>query len=99
MEVNSPSAQDLDEVCVLDHALVVDIGFAEEVVNLVLVQLLTDVRQYVAQLGGVDQTVAVTVKDLEGLLQLLLGVLVACLRNHKAHELDEVNNTVTVCIY
>lgn len=97
IESSSP-AQHLDELGVFNHALVVDVGLPEEVVDLILVQLLAYVREDVPQLGSVDQPVTISVENLESLLQLLLGILVAGLRHHEADELNEINDAITVCV-
>lgn len=67
-------------------------------VNLGVSQTLAKVSEDVAELSGRDEAVAVLVKDLECLLDLLLRVSVLHLAGHHGQELWEINGAVAICI-
>merc|ERR1711907_614795 len=61
----------LDELLVVDLPVAIDVRLADHLVDLLVRQLLAEVRHHVAQLGGADEAVAITVEHLEGLDELL----------------------------
>eukprot|EP00413_Alexandrium_margalefii_P011874 CAMPEP_0204533936 /NCGR_PEP_ID=MMETSP0661-20131031/12586_1 /ASSEMBLY_ACC=CAM_ASM_000606 /TAXON_ID=109239 /ORGANISM="Alexandrium margalefi, Strain AMGDE01CS-322" /LENGTH=124 /DNA_ID=CAMNT_0051540357 /DNA_START=83 /DNA_END=454 /DNA_ORIENTATION=+ len=73
----------LDELLVVDLPVAVDVRLADHLVDLLVRELLAQVRHDVAKLGRTDEAVAVAVEDLEGLDQLLLGVRVLHLARHE----------------
>merc|ERR1712166_641077 len=64
--------------------------------ELVVGELLAEVGHHVTQLGGRDESVAVLVEDLEGLVELLVGVGVLHLASHQVEELGEIDGSVAV---
>jgi len=88
----------LDELFVVNLAVTVDIGLADHLVDLLIRELLAEVRHHVAQLGSADEAVAIFVKDAEGLLDLLLGVRVVHLAGHQGQELGEVDCTAAILV-
>lgn len=68
-------------------------------VNLAVGQTLAKVGEDVTELGSRDVTVAVLVKDLESLLDLLLRVSVDHLAGHHRQELGKVDCAVAVSIH
>jgi len=89
---------ELDELVVVDTSIAVLVGLADHLVNLIIAQLLADRGHDVAQLSGGDETVVITVEDLEGLTDLLLGVGVLHLTGHHGQELGEIDGTVVIGI-
>merc|ERR1712199_141159 len=89
---------DLDELLVVDLAVTVNVGLAEHLIDLLVGELLAEVGHDVAQLGSGDEAVAVLVEDLEGLLDLLLGVRVLHLAGHEGEELGEIDGAVAVSV-
>ena len=87
-----------NELLVVDVTVSVDVGLSDHLVDLLVGQLLSQVCHDVAQLGGRDETVAVTIEDLEGLNQLLLSVRILHLAGHEREELREVDGAVAVSI-
>merc|ERR550537_1977948 len=81
----------LHELLVVDLAVAVDISLTDHLVNLLVRELLAEVRHHVAELSGGDEAVAVLVEHLERLLELLLGVRVLHLARHEGEELREVD--------
>merc|ERR1711879_237701 len=88
-----------DKLFIVDLAIAIDIGLADHLIDLFIRELLTKVRHHMTKLGGRDESVAITVEDLEGLDQLLLGVGVLHLARHEAQELGEIDSTVAIRIY
>lgn len=86
----------LDEFVVVNLSVAVDIGLPDHLVHLLVGELLAEVGHDVAQLSRGDEAVAVLVKDLEGLLDLLLRVGVLHLAGHHGQELGEVDGAVAV---
>ena len=88
----------VDELVIVDLPVTVDVCLADHLVDLLVRQLLAEVRHDVAQLGRGDEAVTVLVEDLEGLLDLLSTVRVLHLSCHHREELGEVNRAVSVCV-
>ena len=61
-------------------------------------QLFSQVCHDVTQFGGGDETIAVLVKDLEGLEDFLLGIRVLHLARHHGQKFGEINGATTVGI-
>merc|ERR1719326_1945037 len=61
-------------------------------------ELLTEVGHDVTKLSSGDETVTILIEDLEGLLDLLLGVSVLHLAGHEVEELREVNGAGAIGI-
>lgn len=79
--------------------LPIDISLVNHLVNLAVGQTLAKVGEDVTELGSRDVTVAVLVKDLESLLDLLLRVGVNHLAGHHRQELGKVDCAVAVSIH
>jgi len=77
-------------------SLPINIGLVNHLVNLVVGQTLTKVGEDVTELSSRDEAVAVLVKDLESLLDLLLRVSVLHLAGHHCQELWEINGAVAI---
>eukprot|EP01084_Bolivina_argentea_P181929 314162_1 len=88
----------LDELLVVDLAVTVDVGLADHLVDLLVGELLAEVRHDVAELSSGDETVAVLVENAESLLDLLLGVGVLHLAGHQGQELGEINRAAAVLV-
>ena len=54
----------LHELLVVDLTVTIDIGLTDQLIDLVVGQLLSQVGHDVTQLGGGDETVAIAVEDL-----------------------------------
>lgn len=80
---------------VVDLTVAINIGLADHLVDLLVRQLLAQIRHYVAQLGGRDETVAVLVEYSESLSNLLFAVGVLHFTRHHRKELGKINGAVT----
>mmetsp|Transcript_5947 Transcript_5947/g.11629 ORF Transcript_5947/g.11629 Transcript_5947/m.11629 type:complete len:244 (-) Transcript_5947:7-738(-) len=89
---------DLDELLIVDLSVAVNVSLAQHLIDLLVSQLLTEVRHDMAKLSSRDETVAVLIENTESLLQLLLRVSVLHLASHQRAELREVNGSVAVSI-
>merc|ERR1739841_105350 len=87
-----------DELLVVDVTVSVDIGLSDHLIDLLVGELLSKVGHDVSQLSGGDETVAISIEDLEGLDELLFGVGVLHLSGHEGQELWEVDGSVTVSV-
>ena len=76
----------------------VDVGLADHLVHLLIGQLLAEVRHHMAQFSGGDESVSISVEDLEGFDEFFLGVGVLHLPGHQGQELGEVDGAVAVGI-
>lgn len=72
----SSSHHHSDELLVVDVAIAVDVGFPDHLVDLFVGQLFPEVGHHVPQFGGRDESVAVSVEDLESFDELFLSVSV-----------------------
>merc|ERR1712100_267667 len=85
-----------DELLVVDLSVTVDVSLSDHLVDLLVSELLTEGGHDLPQLGGRDELVSISVEDLEGLAELLLGVGVLDLSGHQREELGEIDGTVAV---
>ena len=81
-----------------DIATNIDVGLADHLVDLLVGEFFTEVGHNVTKFSSGDETVTITIEDLESLNQLLLGVGVLHLAGHKGEELGEINGAVTISI-
>lgn len=79
---------------VVDLTVAINVGLADHLVDLLVRQLLAQVRHDVAQLGGRDETVAVLVEYSERLSDLLFAVGVLHFARHHRQELGEIDGAV-----
>merc|ERR1719215_1005542 len=89
----------LNELLVVDLSVTIHISLANHFINLLVRQLLAQVCHHVTQLSRRNETITVTVKDLEGFDQLLLGIGVLHLSCHQRQEFREVDGTVAISIH
>merc|ERR1712057_40607 len=89
---------DLDELLVVELAITINISLTDHLVDLLVGGLLAEVGHDVTELSSGDEAVAVLVEDLEGLLDLLLGVGVLHLLSHEVEELGEVDGAGAIGI-
>merc|ERR1719329_2070341 len=87
----------LHKLLVVD--LTINICLTDHLVDLLVSQLLAQVGHDMAQFCCADETIAITIKDLECLNELLLGVSVLHLSRHKRQELGEINGSVSISIH
>merc|ERR1712070_800695 len=57
----------LHELFVVDLPIAIDVCLTDHLIDLLIRELLAEVRHHVAQLGGTDEATAIAVKDLESL--------------------------------
>ena len=89
---------ELDELLVVDLAVTVNVRLADHLIDLLVGELLTEVGHDVTKLSGGDETIAITIEDLEGLDQLLLSISVLHLTGHEGEELGELNGAIAIGI-
>merc|ERR1719333_1352620 len=87
-----------DELLVVDLTISIDIRLTDHFINLLIGELLTQVGHHMPQLRSRDETIAITVKDLEGFDELFLCISVLHLAGHQREELWEVDGAVTIGI-
>lgn len=80
----------------VDPSVAVLVSLPDHLIDLVIGELLADAGHDVPELSGGNEAVVVTVEDLEGLANLLLGVGILHLARHHGEELGEVNGAVVV---
>merc|ERR1712113_455546 len=80
----------LDELLVIDLAIPIDVRLTDHLIDLLICELLPEIRHHVAELGCADEAVAVAIKDLECFDQLLLCVRVLHLACHQRQELWKI---------
>ena len=88
----------LDEFFVVDLTITIDIGFTNHFVDFLVGELLSEIGHDVTEFSSADVAVAVLVEDLEGFLDLLLGIGILHLAGHHGQELGEINGSVAVSI-
>merc|ERR1712187_1054555 len=88
----------LDKLFIVDLTITIDVRFPNHFINFLICQFLTKVRHHMTELGSTDETVAVTIKDLECLNQLLLSVSILHLACHQGQKLGKVDRAVSVCV-
>merc|ERR1719389_794181 len=98
MRTNLLGHHDLDGLLVVNLAVTIDVSLTDHLVNLLIGELLAKVGHDVTKLSSGDETVAVLVEHLEGLLDLLLGVGVLHLTSHQVQELGEVDGAGAIGI-
>jgi len=86
----------LNELLVVDLTITIDISLTNHLIDLIIGELLAEVRHDVTELSSGDVTVAILVEDLESLLDFLLRVCVLHLASHHGQELSEVDRAVTI---
>merc|ERR1712190_33755 len=80
-----------DELLIVDLPVTINVRFPNHPVDLLVRELLPEVRHDVAQLRRADEAIAVAVEDLESFDELLLCVSVLHLARHQGQELWEIN--------
>ena len=76
----------------------IDIGFLDHFVDLLISEFFAQVGHDVPQFGCGDESVTISIEDLEGFNELLLGVSVLHLPGHQGEELGEIDGSVSVGI-
>merc|ERR1712117_338101 len=87
-----------DELLVVDVTITIDISLSDHLIDLLVSELLSEVSYDVTELSSRDETVTITIEDLEGLDKLLLSISVLHLTGHEGEELWEINGSVTISI-
>jgi hypothetical protein len=88
----------LDELVVVDSAITVLVSLPDHLINLVIGELLTDGGHDMSEFSSGNEAVVITVENLEGLADLLLGVGVLHLARHHGKEFREVDGAVVVSV-
>merc|ERR1740117_1575216 len=99
MSQHSLGHHHLDKLLVINLTITVNICLTDHLVDLLIRELLPKVGHHVPQLRSADETISVTVKNLEGLDKLFLGVGVLHLPCHEGQELGEIDGAVSVSIH
>merc|ERR1711862_667282 len=86
---HSFSHHHFDELFVVDLAITIHVCLPNHFVDFLIREFLAQVRHDVAQLGCADETVSITIENLEGLDELLFRVCVFHLSCHERQELRE----------
>merc|ERR1739848_684367 len=93
----------LKEVTLLLHdavelAIAITVSLVDHVLELLLIDVLTELLGHTAQVAEGDLASVVIVEELEHLLDVLAGVLLAHLASHHLEELTELDGTVAVVV-
>merc|ERR1712187_187498 len=80
----------LHELLIVDLTIAIDICLSNHLINLLIRQLLAEVRHHMPKLGRADEAIAITVEHLESLDEFLLGVGALHLTRHERQELREI---------
>merc|ERR1712078_347960 len=73
----------LDELLVIDLAIAINIGLANHLIDFLISELLTEVGHHMPQLRSTDESIAITVENLESFNELLLCISVLHLTSHQ----------------
>merc|ERR1712179_819553 len=76
----------------------VTVGLVDHVLELLIVDVLTELLSNTGQVAEGDLVGVVVIKELEHLLDVLAGVLLAHLASHHLEELAELDGAVAVAI-
>ena len=98
MPLDSLCHHHADELLVVDVTITINISLSDHLIDFLVGEFLSEVGHNVTELSGRNETVAISVEDLEGLNKLLLGVSVLHLTGHEGKELWEIDGSVTVGI-
>merc|ERR1711925_52771 len=88
----------LHKLFIVYLAITINVSFPNHLINLLVCELLTQVRHDMPQLCSTDEAIAITVEHVESLNELFLSVCVLHLSCHQREKLWEVNSAVSVCI-
>merc|ERR1712118_111856 len=89
----------LDKFLIIDLPISINISFTDHLINLLIGQLFSKVCHHVPQLRSTNESIAITIKHLEGLNQLFFGVCILHLPGHQGKELWEIDGTISICIH
>merc|ERR1719387_2080341 len=89
----------LHKFFIVDLPITIYIGLADHLIDLFIRELLAKVGHHVPQLRSTDEAVSITIKNLEGLNELLLSVGIFHLARHQGQELWEIDCSVPIGIY
>jgi len=89
---------DAVELVDVDLTIAITVGLVDHVLELLIVDVLTELLSNTGQVAEGDLVGVVIVEQLEHLLDVLAGVLLAHLGGHHAKELGELDGAVSVVI-
>merc|ERR1712007_277760 len=89
---------DAVELVDVDLAIAITVGLVDHVLELLIVDVLTELLSNTGQVAEGDLVGVVVIKELEHLLDVLAGVLLAHLASHHLEELAELDGAVAVAI-
>merc|ERR1719460_1560033 len=89
---------DAVELIDVDLAIAITVSLVDHVLELLIVDVLTELLSNTGEVAEGDLVGVVVVKELEHLLDVLAGVLLAHLASHHLEELAELDGAVAIAI-
>merc|ERR1712147_293275 len=89
---------DAVELIDVDLAIAITVGLVDHVLELLIVDVLTELLSNAGKVAEGDLVGVVVVEELEHLLDVLAGVLLAHLASHHLEELAELDGAVAIAI-
>jgi hypothetical protein len=80
-------------------AVTIDIGLTDHLIHLLVGQLFAEVGHDVSQFGCGNESVSVSIEDLEGLNELLFCVCIFHFSCHEGQEFREVDGSISIGIH
>merc|ERR1711868_180837 len=89
---------DAVELVDVDLTIAITVGLVDHVLELLIVDVLTELLSHAGEVAEGDLVGVVIIEELEDLLDVLTGVLLAHLAGHHLEELGELDGAVAVVV-
>merc|ERR1712178_143214 len=89
---------DAVELVNVDLAITITVGLVDHVLELLIIDVLTQLLGHASEVAEGDLVGVVIIEELEPLLDILTGVLLAHLASHHGKELSELDGAVAAVV-